>query len=515
MSWHDITDFLPDVLLRGAIILSLAMCVVVMLRKAAAAVKHLILLVAFGLLLLLPILLFLSPKWHPFPQKVWFAAAPIVQHHAAANSPSAPISGAVSQNPAGAGSPHKSITVLDVLAIAWIAGIVLCLLPVMVGIYSLQRRARRWLELSNGSAWGQSLVTARQQSGVRGKVRLLAGDDCQTPMTFGILRPTIVVPAHTEHWPEQRRRAVLLHELAHVRRKDCLVSCFARIACAIHWPNPLPWLALKRLDAERERACDDAVLDRGTPKEGYANELLAVAQAASAVRSVFAVEFCRESTLEARMENIMSHGHRRRGVRIILSVGVVAVGCAMIIPVATLRAGDERPKSATTESVPPDDTVVQVVRHVRDVAMLALEFANDHGGKLPHSLGETLPDVFGRRVSTSGTVNSVWASLYLTPADLRAHPAPPLITPDWINQHMSYDYLCPDVPVSKLPSPCLTIIFHTKLDHPIQDPPFRNRILAAYADGHVEALPVDEAKKEIEETKQVIKELRAASRPSK
>ena len=123
--------------------------------------------------------------------------------------------------------------------------------------------------------------------------------------------------------------------------------------------------------------------------------------------------------------------------------------------------------------------------------------------------------MFGRRVSTSGTVNSVWASLYLTPADLRAHPAPPLITPDWINQHMSYDYLCPDVPVSKLPSPCLTIIFHTKLDHPIQDPPFRNRILAAYADGHVEALPVDEAKKEIEETKQVIKELRAASRPSK
>ena len=89
------------------------------------------------------------------------------------------------------------------------------------------------------------------------------------PMTWGCLPAVgplpgagarVLLPAEAEEWPEDRRRAVLLHELAHVKRRDCLSQLIAQLACAVHWFNPLIWLAGHRMLVERERACDDLAL---------------------------------------------------------------------------------------------------------------------------------------------------------------------------------------------------------------------------------------------------------------
>jgi beta-lactamase regulating signal transducer with metallopeptidase domain len=58
-------------------------------------------------------------------------------------------------------------------------------------------------------------------------------------------------------WTLDRRRAVLLHELAHVRRRDLVGHTIGRFACALYWFHPLVWTAAKRLRSESERACDD------------------------------------------------------------------------------------------------------------------------------------------------------------------------------------------------------------------------------------------------------------------
>ena len=95
------------------------------------------------------------------------------------------------------------------------------------------------------------------------------------PMTWGL--------PHTAHPPPygsrpaglpEQRTAVLLHELAHIRRRDCAAQLLAQLACAGYWFNPLVWLAWRRMQVERERACDDLVLGTGACASSYAQHLL-------------------------------------------------------------------------------------------------------------------------------------------------------------------------------------------------------------------------------------------------
>ena len=76
------------------------------------------------------------------------------------------------------------------------------------------------------------------------------------------------MPEDANRWPLERLRIVLLHELAHVKRRDCLTHVVAQLACALHWFNPLAWIAARHIRTERERACDDLVLACGTRGSG-------------------------------------------------------------------------------------------------------------------------------------------------------------------------------------------------------------------------------------------------------
>ncbi|MDQ6872875.1 MAG: HEAT repeat domain-containing protein, partial [Gemmatimonadota bacterium] len=174
--------------------------------------------------------------------------------------------------------------------------------------------------------------------------RLLRSDDAKMPFACGLFTPTIVLPAECDSWSLDRRRAVLLHELAHVRRHDLVGHTLGRLACAVYWFHPLVWTAAKRLRSESERACDDLALACGARAADYAEHLLDIVTSVrrDSTPSV-ALAMARRKEFEGRMLAILdpelrhSSPSRRQSATLIGSLALIAivVGAAAPAPRAS------------------------------------------------------------------------------------------------------------------------------------------------------------------------------------
>lgn len=159
---------------------------------------------------------------------------------------------------APAASKPAPLTVWQTLSIVWLAG-ALAVVAAMVALHvRLWRRVRR----DRQGATDEMLRLLRQcstQMGVRRVPELVITQAVQAPAVFGLVRPSVLLPADLEV-DTASLRLVLLHELAHLRRRDLWVQVIAALAVAAHWFNPLAWWASRRLRAEAELAADACVL---------------------------------------------------------------------------------------------------------------------------------------------------------------------------------------------------------------------------------------------------------------
>ena len=187
-------------------------------------------------------------------------------------------------------------------------------------------------------------------------------------MTWGWIRPVVLLPAEAASWTIERRRDVLLHELAHVRRRDCLTQTIARVACAIYWFHPLAWVAERRMRIERERACDDVVLLAGARASDYAGHLLEIARGLRVPRTaaLAALAMARPSQLEGRLMAILDPGRNRRGPGRRMGLIALITATLLVVPLAALHLGARA--SATTapalapvaENAPPTDPAARM-----------------------------------------------------------------------------------------------------------------------------------------------------------
>jgi beta-lactamase regulating signal transducer with metallopeptidase domain len=178
------------------------------------------------------------------------------------------------------------------------------------------------------AAWQVELTALCQRLRIGREVRLRMVDEPCSPLATGLFRSVILVPRTSLTWSDERRRAVLLHELAHVTRHDCRVQLVTHIACAMYWFNPLVWLAAAELRRERERACDDQVLHLGALASSYATHLLDIARELQpTLRPSAALAMARPSELEGRLLSVLAAGRARVPLRATrwLVVGVLAV----------------------------------------------------------------------------------------------------------------------------------------------------------------------------------------------
>jgi hypothetical protein len=177
------------------------------------------------------------------------------------------------------------------------------------------------------------------------------------PMTWGILRPKLLLPPEADGWPIDRRRVVLMHELAHIRRGDFLTQLITQIARAIYWFNPLIWVAAKQIARESEGACDDLVLTQETKASDYAEHLLTVVAGlkAGTLIPVAAIAMARSSRLEGRLLAILDAKRNRRKLTVAGIVLAVAVLASGVLPLAMMRAvhGDPTPAKTPAGTTPP------------------------------------------------------------------------------------------------------------------------------------------------------------------
>ena len=314
-------SLLLDVTIKGTLVLLATGAAAFALRGASAATRHVIWTVGMAGALALPILSQLLPAW----------TVDLL--------PAQAIAGPAAAAPAAAGG----IGIEGLLAIVWLAGAAVVLASIALGRFRIWWIARGSAPLDRGEI--PALTTALCGAlGISRRVSVRLCPDRMMPMVWGAVRPVILLPAEATKWTAELQRDVLLHELAHVRRHDYLNQLVTRFACAVHWFNPLAWMAARRLRAERERACDDHVLGTGASACDYAEHLVAVARRLRpASRGTLGVAMAGPSAFGERVAALLD-GHRARGILTGALLARSGIGAAcLVIPLATLHLGGEEP----------------------------------------------------------------------------------------------------------------------------------------------------------------------------
>ena len=333
-------------MIKATLILMLACGVSRLMRKRSAAERHLFWVAALAAASLLPVLTLIVPAWRPAVAGRIAAVIPGLS--------SLPLS----QRPIPTGSSIVHAVGIEtgngiegVLFAIWIGGSLATLGLLVPGALALRRLVSRARPVSD-----PGLIKAgcelQQSFGLKRKVILLHCADGSLPLTWGVLRPQVLLPAAADEWSEGRRFAVLAHELAHIRRRDWLFQILTEVACALYWFHPLFWIARNRLHLESERACDDAVLNLGVARPDYAAHLLDIARSVRRRGSAWSLAMAGQLHLESRLVAILSPETNRSAARRRAVVAIALPLLFAVVPIAAVRAPE-----------PPLDAVPRVVRY--------------------------------------------------------------------------------------------------------------------------------------------------------
>jgi beta-lactamase regulating signal transducer with metallopeptidase domain/HEAT repeat protein len=345
-------------LLKVTCVLLAALGVTALMRRSSAGARHLVWLAALIAALAVPSL----SVWAPVPVRVLPAAAlpaPTAQmapaiERAPATAPegaipsSEPVTSSIWRRPLGIG-------VMSMALWSLVAVILLCRLA--FGTWTVQRIVGRGRALEQPD-WQQPLCEIADRLELEDAPRLVQSDQIRMPFATGFLKAVIVLPSESATWSAERRCAVLIHELAHVKRRDLAGHLVSRIACALYWFHPLVWTAARQLRAESERACDDLALVLGTRASEYAEHLLDIVKDVHDERMpAVALAMAKPSEFEGRMLAILDPRRHRRGPGRVQAAWLVGTLTALALVVGALspvRRATATPSGAVSHATTQD-----------------------------------------------------------------------------------------------------------------------------------------------------------------
>ena len=348
--------FLVDATMKSFVIFAVAGLLEFILRRRSAAARGLIWTLAIVGCLIVPLFSLTLPQWEvgvlpAIPER--FEMDRLTDNRQAAISPvligsrtttsstqTTPMPIQPGSTPSEIATPKSnmletslaSLYWTDWLAVCWAGGTLFLLARLIVGISAV------WHISARSNTFSISIPQVHPDW--TRPVSIRQSDAVTVPMVWGLFRPVILLPADADEWEPERRRAVLLHELAHIQRQDWLMQMMAQITCAVYWFNPLLWFAVHRMQAEAERACDDHVLNAGHQSTDYAQHLLDIVRNVKALHPAprTTVAMVRPSKIEGRLRTILAeHRNRRPVTKVVVGMGLLTLTCfALLIGVMQL-----------------------------------------------------------------------------------------------------------------------------------------------------------------------------------
>lgn len=340
MTTHLIA-FLFTAALKATVVFAAAFLVAFVLRRASASSRYFVWTSAVARVLAIPLL---SLSLRPWNVPLAAPAAAIPQVRVVVNSP-------MSYAPSASPIAHPNGIAWWLISV-WLCGVAVVLARTSIG-HARVRLSLRRSEPIRDPEWIQLLADTSSRIGLGRRVDLRRSNDTDIPLSYGLMRPVVLLPSASEHWSADRRRVVLLHELIHVRRLDWLFCLISQLAAAAYWFHPLAWMAMLRFRQEQERSCDDAVVIAGTGQAAYAEHLVALARSLTSSRRSWsaALSMAEARGLEQRVHALLDPRSPRRALSGRACVAALSGILVCAIPFAALRAQNPGPKSSLTGSV--------------------------------------------------------------------------------------------------------------------------------------------------------------------
>ena len=241
----------------------------------------------------------------------------------------------------------ESAGTLSIWTILWLTGVCIC----AVFFVTAYLRCRREFEMSLPVHHDFSARWLREHP-LRRRVQLRQSDRIKTPLTYGVLKPVILLPKETD-WNDSRQLSyVLLHEQIHIRRLDSLRKLVMTAALCIHWFNPFVWLMYILFNRDMELVCDEAVVHAcgRRSRSAYARTLISMEE-----RKSPALPLCNSFSRSAVKERVTAVMKTKK-MTLWLGIVCVVILAAVVVFLAT-SADSGRPQE--TEQMEPESSAPQ------------------------------------------------------------------------------------------------------------------------------------------------------------
>ncbi|MCX6857276.1 MAG: hypothetical protein NTV80_20500 [Verrucomicrobia bacterium] len=301
----------------------------------------------------------------------------------------------------------------------WAVGVIFLLLLGFVSFARTLLRFRRTHQRVS-SELEASLDDATREVGLRHRPRVLVSPSIQSPAVTGLMRPVLLLPLSFEQdFTTEEQQLILQHELMHLKRGDLPLNTLLCLLMALHWFNPLLWLAFLKVRTDREAACDAQVLENATPqrRSAYGHALLKIESTFAPLRLSlgFIGILQRHASLRARIRSIAAPARTRPLTGLLV---VACITCMTFLGVTRAATEDEDAPQIhlAARFIEISEKVSEAGRgdKVLGEALAEIEAGQKGSGKLQIILNDSQNSVFVRRLSQTKGVDLMAAPSIVT-----------------------------------------------------------------------------------------------------